>query len=140
MLKEKDTVKWNTLQLMMDHCQERRQSDHWNLCQHNIVNYLRNVWALDYTPEEINHVIGLIEVNAFEVKLGPGQDTGRGVFPLLAKLSHGCVSNCRYVNVGDGTLMECRATVSIKEGDEILDHYVSPLDNTQKRIESLRCQ
>ena len=63
---------------------------------------------------------------------------GRGVFPLLAKLSHGCVSNCRYINVGDGTVMECRATVDIKKGDQILDHYVSPMENTQKRLKALK--
>ena len=54
---------------MMDHSEERRQTSHWETCQHNIVNYLRDFWELDYSEEEINHVIGLIEVNAFEVKL-----------------------------------------------------------------------
>ena len=54
---------------MMDHSKERRQTSHWETCQHNIVNYLRVFWELDYSEEEINHVIGLIEVNAFEVKL-----------------------------------------------------------------------
>ena len=54
---------------MMDHSEERRQTSHWETCQHNIVNYLRYFWELDYSEEEINHVIGLIEVNAFEVKL-----------------------------------------------------------------------
>ena len=116
---------------MMDHEEERRRSDHWSLCQHNIVNYLIKCWHLDHSPEDVNHVIGLIEVNAFEVRLEHG--VGRGVFPLLAKLSHGCVSNCRYVNVGGGSVMECRATVSIQQGEEILDHYVSPLENTVKR-------
>ena len=60
------------------------------------------------------------------------------MFPLLAKLSHGCVSNCRYVNVGAGDVMECRATVGIMEGEEILDHYVSPMFHTAKRQESLK--
>ena len=55
---------------MMDHSEERRQTSHWETCQRNIVNYLRDVWELDFSKEEINHVIGLIEVNAFEIKLG----------------------------------------------------------------------
>ena len=62
---------------------------------------------------------------------------GRGVFPLLAKLSHECVSNCRYDNVGDGRVMECRATVTIREGEQIIDHYVSPMDSTARRREAL---
>ena len=56
----------------------------------------------------------------------------------MSKLSHGCVSNCRYINVGDGTVMECRATVDIKQGDQILGHYVSPMENTHKRLEALK--
>ena len=66
------------------------------------------------------------------------EGVGRGVFPLLAKLSHECVSNCRYDNVEDGTVMECRATVAIREGEQIIDHYVSLLDSTDKRREALR--
>ena len=54
---------------MMDHNEERRHISHWAVCQHNIVKHLREFWELDYTEEEINHVIGLIEVNAFEIKL-----------------------------------------------------------------------
>ena len=53
----------------MDHNQERKKNAHWNHCQHNIVNYLIDVWKLDVSPEEVNHVIGLIEVNAFEIKV-----------------------------------------------------------------------
>ena len=34
--------------------------------------------------------------------------------------------------------MECRATVAIREGEQILDHYVSPMDGTVKRREALR--
>ena len=71
-------------------------------------------------------------MNAFEVRLGFTEraQTGRGVFPLLAKLNHGCVSNARYINVEEGRVMECRATVAIRQGDEVKDHYVSPLEDT----------
>ena len=65
------------------------------------------------------------------------EGVGRGVFPLLAKLSHECVSNCRYDNVGDGRVMECRATVAIREGEQIIDHYVSPMEATARRREAL---
>ena len=74
LLKEREPVKWNILKIMMDHNKEREAQDHWQHCQHNIVNYLRNHWKIDCTPEEINHVIGLIEVNAFEVKLSSDQN------------------------------------------------------------------
>ena len=105
----------------MDHNSERMKDDHWNVCQHNIVHYLTQVWKLDFSPQEVNHVIGLIEVNAFEVKIGSLErieqieecGIGRGVFPLLAMLSHSCISNSRYINLPGGW-MECRATVTIR--------------------------
>ena len=43
------------LQRMMDHNQEREKDDHWQICQHNIVNFLINVCKLPFTPEEVNH-------------------------------------------------------------------------------------
>ena len=103
---------------MMDHNTDRMKNEHWNICQHNIVHYLIKVWTLDFSPEEVNHVIGLIEVNAFEVRIGNLNrreecGIGRGVFPLLAMLSHNCISNSRYINLPGGW-MECRATVHIK--------------------------
>ena len=48
----------------------------------------------------------------------------------MAKLNHGCVSNARYINVEEGRVMECRATVAIRKGEEVKDHYVSPLEDT----------
>ena len=66
------------------------------------------------------------------------EGVGRGVFPLLSKLSHACVSNCRYDNLGDGRVMECRATVDIRAGEQILDHYVSPIQGTLTRRKALR--
>ena len=62
------------------------------------MRYLTKVLGLDYTQEEVNHVIGLLEVNAYEVevKAERGVGVGRGVFPLLAKLNHSCVSNARW--------------------------------------------
>ena len=64
---------------MMDHCEERRHhTAHWADCQTNIVTYIRDTLGLSFSQDEVNHAIGLIEVNAFEVKLGPetsGKDT-----------------------------------------------------------------
>ena len=57
---------------MMDHSEARRQNtEHWAACQHNIVRFLSQHLDTEFSEDEVNHVIGLIEVNAFEVKLGP---------------------------------------------------------------------
>ena len=54
-------------------------------------------------------VIILFPLSSIYISMIEG--VGRGVFPLLSKLSHGCVSNCRYDNLEDGRVTECRATV-----------------------------
>ena len=34
--------------------------------------------------------------------------------------------------------MECRATTAISRGQQLLGHYVSPMDTTRKRREALQ--
>ena len=84
---------------MVDHVQDRRHQAHWEEVQHNVVRYLRDTCQLAqrFSEEEINHVLGVLEVNAFEITLGDGQHRGRGLYPLTALMSHSCLSNTRYV-------------------------------------------
>ena len=77
---------------MMDHEEERSRDPLWEVEQNNTVRFIRERLRLDFTEREINHVIGLLEVNAFEVT---GRGRGRGVFPLTALMSHSCISNTR---------------------------------------------
>ena len=72
----------------MDHNEERKKNDHWNHCQHNIVNYLIDVWKLDVSPEEVNHVIGLIEVNAFEIKVFAGKENNNDTSVKLGQIKY----------------------------------------------------
>jgi len=71
LLKGKDESGWAAMQSMVDHNSDREREDpeHWKICQHNIVRYLVELCGLPYTKEEVNHVIGLMEVNAFETNL-----------------------------------------------------------------------
>ena len=122
----------------MDHASERRSrdDDHWRMEQNNTVRYLRERLGLagDFSEAEVDHAIGLLEVNAFEVR---GGGRGRGVFPLTAVMSHSCVANARYTMFADHRA-ECRATVAIAGGEEITDYYVSPLHGTRYRRTHLR--
>lgn len=133
-LKERHPEKWRALEGMMDHCEDRPKDIHYEVNQKNIVQFLRDHWNVPYSVEEINHVIGALEVNAFEVS---GVGGGRGVFPLTALMSHCCISNTRYT-MYDDYHTECRANVAIELGDEITDFYVSPLHGTQYRRTHLR--
>ena len=79
---------------MMDHESERSRDFHWELEQNNTVRFIREALRMgaDFSEREINHVVGLLEVNAFEVT---ARGRGRGVFPLTALMSHSCISNTR---------------------------------------------
>ena len=124
---------------MMDHLEDKPRDRHWDVTQHNIVRFLLEKWSLSdagFTEEEVNHVIGSLEVNAFEVT-SPDCGRGRGVYPLTSLMSHNCISNARYI-IHDDFHVEVRATTAIKTGQEITDHYVTPLNGTAYRRTHLK--
>ena len=111
-------------QAMMDHVEEKRHEAHWRDIEENVVRYLLGgedgggsgpdgsgdggVGGCDggggggagldlgnrFTKQEVDHVVGVLEVNAFEVTSQDG-GRGRGLYPLTALMSHGCLSNTR---------------------------------------------
>jgi hypothetical protein len=89
---DKDFDNFVFFQLMMDHVADRPRDSHWDVEQINTVRFLQEKMRVDFSKDEINHVIGLLEVNAFEVK---AKGRGRGVFPLTALMSHSCIANTR---------------------------------------------
>ena len=82
---------------MMDHMDDKPRDIFWEINQRNIVGYLLKTWNLHqrFNDAEVNHVIGALEVNAFEMTSSDG-GRGRGVFPLTSLMSHNCISNARY--------------------------------------------
>ena len=108
------------LQAMMDHVEEKRHEPHWRDIEENVVRYLLGGGGPDgggggpdggggiggcgggggldlgnrFTKQEVDHVVGVLEVNAFEVTSQDG-GRGRGLYPLTALMSHGCLSNTR---------------------------------------------
>ena len=50
--------------------QDKPKDAHWDVSQNNIVKYLLETWKLKdrgFTEKDVNHVIGALEVNAFEI-------------------------------------------------------------------------
>ena len=92
---------------MMDHVSDKPHDHHWEVVQHNVVQFLLDKWDLSssgFNASEVNHIIGSLEVNAFEVS-SPAQGRGRGVYPLTALMSHNCISNARYYKIHHGRLL-----------------------------------
>lgn len=79
----------------MDHVEEKRQAHHWKQ-EKNVQHYLACRLGNRFSQEEVDHVVGVLEVNAFEVTSRDGH-RGRGLYPLTALMSHSCLSNTRYV-------------------------------------------
>ena len=79
---------------MMDHVLDKPRDINWDVIQSNVVKFLLDVCSLSdkFTADDVNHVAGVLEVNAFEVV---DQGPGRGVFPLTALMSHSCICNTR---------------------------------------------
>lgn len=81
----------------MDHVEEKRKAPHWEAeVEKNVVQYLLGSCRLGnrFTQKEVDHVVGVLEVNAFEVTSSEGH-RGRGLYPLTALMSHSCISNTR---------------------------------------------
>lgn len=71
LLKESQPDKWKELLTLEDHLETRkRRSEVWDEQQVNIVKFLRDWHMLGthYTEDTVNRVIGLIEVNSFQIK------------------------------------------------------------------------
>ncbi len=85
---------------MENHNDLRRQLDMWRIYQVNVVQFLRKVCGLadEFSEEEIHASCGVIDVNAFEIRL-PGNKYQQvlGVFPLASMMSHNCVANTQHV-------------------------------------------
>ena len=83
---------------MIDHVEKKRheQPAHMQQVEENVVGYLLNKCGLRhrFSPEEVHHVVGVLEVNAFEVNTDEGH-RARGLYPLTALQSHSCQSNTR---------------------------------------------
>lgn len=77
----------------MDNVEEKRH--HWKQ-EKNVQHYLACLLGNRFSQEEVDHVVGVLETNAFEVTSRDGHRL-RGLYPLTALMSHSCLSNTRYV-------------------------------------------
>ena len=63
-----------------------------------------NLASAGFTVEEVNRVIGVLEINSYEVKSRNGCGA-RGMFPVGALLSHGCISNAQCLHAHERPYM-----------------------------------
>ncbi|XP_046674781.1 SET domain-containing protein SmydA-8-like [Homalodisca vitripennis] len=96
--KEKAPDRWQAeIDEMEAHTEERKAQSEWKTEQINVVEFLRKKCRLAerFSEDIIHFVIGVLEVNAFEVRTENGFFV-RGLYPQTAIMSHNCVANTTH--------------------------------------------
>ncbi|KAG7176014.1 SET domain-containing protein SmydA-8-like [Homarus americanus] len=128
-LKEQDPAKWSTLTQMESHLQERVNTDVYEVIQANVVDFSKQYLKVtSYTPEEIQTVCGIIEVNGFEI---PGPNA-IGVYGKACLLEHACIPNTTRTFDSQLNII-VRAAVKIPKGSHISTSYTDPMWGTANR-------
>ena len=121
-LRDNDQETWKMIDMLMDHLETQKpESKRKNF----IVDFILNHCKLkQFSEEEIRHIIGVLDTNAYIICENPNKDTDlQGLFPIMSILNHSCTSNTvSYAN--DDFSFTCRAVTPIKAGEEITTNYL----------------
>ncbi len=114
---------------LQHHNDQRRGGDLWRVNQINVVEFLRGACSLatQFEEEEIHAACGVMDVNAFEIRLPVSGQRVVGVFPTAAMMAHHCISNMSHV-IDSGYRMTVRASVPIQRGEPIFMSYAHSLE------------
>lgn len=90
------TEGWAQLQGMEAHNEMRKQSGSlWKRNQEVVVDRLRDLWGFkEFSEEEIHTVIGVLEVNCFEI--GQNGARARALYGEAFLLAHDCSANTSH--------------------------------------------
>ena len=129
---------WSVMMAMEQHTAQREKEPFYDVNQTNTVKFLQNHVFKDqvqFGSEEINAVVNVLDVNAFEIR---GNDFSiRGVFPLTAMMNSVCNPNTQNCIDEDFTC-RVRAATFIPKGQEITTTYTLTLAGTLYRRKHLR--
>ena len=139
LLQSQHPAKARLAQMFMDHREEREDTEYFRYGKEKIVPFIREQCGqTQWSEEEIMRVIGILEVNCYEVKNFVTFGV-RGFYPLASLLSHSCVANVKTIwqsepPFGHRTL----AVRDIRAGEEILTSYLRPSMCSLVRRRSIR--
>ena len=81
----------------MDHGNERKKSlEEWKLFQKNVVDPFVALDDKMFDEEEIQKMIGILNINCVSFNFSREKFCGRGLYPTLSLISHSCVANASY--------------------------------------------
>ena len=79
-----------------------------------------------FSNEDILHAFGVLRINSFGIDT-PSGGRGRGLFPLLALMSHSCQSNLQHEQSKIGSEMVLTAQRTIQAGEELTIRYIDTI-------------
>merc|ERR1719464_1973491 len=145
LLEESNGDQWKRSNQLMDHQEERVENiEEWSWYEKYIVNYYLHDLKLAgrFTPAQIHHAIGLINVNSvalkFPMNAASKAPEGKGLYPIFAIGSHYCICNARYTLDPQTRIMYVRARCLIPMGMEISVQYLSALYGNFKRRKKIK--
>ena len=114
---------------LMDHKDDLLKDEIMSKHIASISKVLLEEMGLSSTFEEILHAFGVLRINSFGVDTPQGGN-GRGLFPLLALMSHSCQSNLQHEQSrvsGGSAAMVLTAQRTIQPGEELTIRYIDTI-------------
>ena len=132
-LRDNQPDTWAQLDMLMDHLEiQKPESKRKNF----IVDFIRNHCKLkQFSEEEIRHVIGVLDTNAYIICENPNRDTDlQGLFPVMSILNHSCTANT-LCYAGDDYTFTCRAVVGkLMLCHPLTDLFLNNCGNLKKHV------
>lgn len=126
---------WRRLMTLESHDERRSRTETAAITQRTVVDIIKDRLKIDkYDEDLIKKVLGIIDTNAFEIRLP--DSSIQGVFSQGAMLEHSCIPNTHRTFDADLNLV-IRAAVPIKRGSHLTSCYTECLATTTVRQEHL---
>ena len=82
-----------------------------------------------FSADDVLHAFGVLRINSFGIETAAGGE-GRGLFPLLALMSHSCQSNLQHEQSKSSSEMVLTAQRNIEAGEELTIRYIDTIQGT----------
>lgn len=136
-LRDKNPTLWNKIMMLESNCDMREGTEVAAITERTVVDIIHNRLQLEdeYETEIIEKVLGILDTNAFEIRLPDSSILG--VYQKASLLEHNCIPNTHRTFDADLNLV-MRAAIPIKRGQHLTSCYTEPLSTTSIRQEHLR--
>lgn len=133
LLKGSSIDKWNSINQLMSHAEERKGTELHQVIENNVVGFIRHFLGLQqFSADEIHEICTILDTNSFEVRIPSKSVKIRALYKTCSLLNHNCRPNTRHV-FDDRLQIQLISTVDISKGESITATYTQSLWNTLSR-------